>query len=80
MGTTIIAADKRQQRWREFLLGDDPHEDMVRHGALVVGDGAFRRRMQQSATQSARRRGRPRKPPHEQEGLVPEFYVETRNA
>jgi hypothetical protein len=62
-------AGQRQQRWREFLLGDDPHEELVRGGNWIVGDEAFRRRMQQSAARPARRRGRSRKAPHNQEGV-----------
>jgi hypothetical protein len=72
-------AGQRPQRSREFRLGDDPREDMVRPGDWVVGDEAFRRRLQRSGARPARRRGRPRKSPQEREGLFPEFYVETRD-
>src|SRR5208282_4177574 len=66
-------AGRRQQRWREFLLGDDPHEEEVRRGDWLVGGDAYRRRMQQSSARPAHRRGRPRKPPLAQQGLFPEF-------
>jgi len=67
-------AQERQQRWREFLLGDDPHEELVRRGDWVIGDEAYGRRLQRTAARPTRRRGRPRKPPPGQEGFVPEFY------
>src|SRR5262249_39626032 len=55
-------AGRRQQLWREFLLGDDPREAAVRQGDWAVGDDAFRRRMRQEHGRPApRRRGRPRK-------------------
>jgi hypothetical protein len=37
-------AGKRQQRWRQFLLGDDPHEAVVCRADWIVDDEAFRRR------------------------------------
>jgi putative transposase len=67
--------DQRQQRWREFLLGDDPHEETVRAGDWVVGDEAFRRRMQRTGARPARRRGRPRKPPGGEDGLFWELFT-----
>ena len=36
----------RQQRWREFLLGDDPKEELVRRGDWIVGEDSYRRRME----------------------------------
>jgi putative transposase len=71
---------ERQQRWREFLLGDDPIEAIVRRGDWTVGDDDYRRRMQQSAARPARRRGRPPKPPAGEEGFFPEFYTDNRDA
>ena len=65
----------RQQRWREFLLGDDPQEAVVRRGDWVVAEEAERRRLQQEG-RPAQRRGRPRKPPPGQEGFFLEFYVD----
>ena len=53
-------AGRRQARWREFLLGDDPQEAAVRGEDWVVGGTAFRRRMQrQQARPAPRGRGRP---------------------
>jgi hypothetical protein len=69
----------RQQRWRAFLLGDDPREEVARRGDWTVGDDAYRRRMQQAGARPARRRGRPRKPPPGQQGYVPEFYAEAKD-
>jgi putative transposase len=72
-------ATRRQQRWREFLLGDDPQEDAIRRVDWVEGSEAYRRRMQRAEARPARRRGRPRKPPPGQEGYFPEFYEATRD-
>jgi putative transposase len=69
----------RQQRWREFLLGDDPHERVVRQGGWTIGDDGYRRRMQQAGARPGRRRGRPLKPPAGEEGYFPEFYAETKD-
>jgi hypothetical protein len=66
-------AGLRQRRWREFLLRDDPREEVIRRGDWVAGDAAERRRLQQER-RPARRRGRPPKPPPGQEGYFPEFY------
>jgi hypothetical protein len=76
-----LAADAagRQQRWREFLLGDDPHEELARRGDWTVGDDSFRRRMQHTAARPARRRGQPRKPPPGEEGLFPESYADNKD-
>jgi putative transposase len=64
-------AGQRQERWREFLLGDDPHEELVRRGDWTVGPDSYRRRMERPGARPARRRGRPRKPPPGQEGYFP---------
>jgi putative transposase len=54
---------RRQQRWREFLLGADPREEVVRRDDWVVGDAEFRQRVLVAQGRPApRRRGRPRKP------------------
>jgi putative transposase len=66
---------RRQQRWREFLLGDDPKEEMVRRHDWIVGEESYRRRMQVPQARAVRRwRGRPRKPPVGAEGFFPQFY------
>jgi putative transposase len=67
-------ATRQQQRWREFLLGEDPHEEAIRHGDWIEGREAYRRRMQRAEARPARRHGRPCKPPPGQEGFFPEFY------
>ena len=65
----------RQQRWREFLLGDDPKEELVCREDWVVGPDSYRRRMQVPEARPTRRwRGRPRKPPAGAEGFFPQFY------
>jgi putative transposase len=66
--------EARQQRWREFLLGDDPNEEVVQRGDWILGSDDYRRRMQQPEARPGRRQGRPRKPPPGQEGYFPEFY------
>ena len=78
--TPAVEASEKTEPWREFLLGDDPHEEMVRRGDWTVGEDAYRRRMQHMATRPARRRGRPRQPPPGQGGLFPEFYAEKQDA
>lgn len=51
---------RRQERWREFLVGDDPKEDAVRRAEWVVGDAVFCERMRQvHGRPVGRRRGRP---------------------
>jgi putative transposase len=54
--------EPRQQRWREFVVGEDVREAVIQKGEWAVGDDDFRRRM---APVLARplplRRGRPRK-------------------
>jgi hypothetical protein len=60
-----LAADPaaRQQRWREFLLGDDAREATVQRGDWVVGDDEFRQATRALRGRPApRRRGRPSKP------------------
>jgi ribosomal protein L34 len=55
-------APGRQQRWREFLLGEDLRKEMVRRGEWTVGDAAFRQRQATVQGRPAlRRRGHPRK-------------------
>jgi hypothetical protein len=55
-------AGARQQRWRSFLLGADPLEEVVRRGDWAVGDEAFRARaLQEQGRPAPRRRGRPPK-------------------
>jgi putative transposase len=61
---TELAPDKgrRQQLWREFLLGEDGREEAIQRGDWAVGDDAFRQRMAQVLGRpQARSRGRPRK-------------------
>ena len=54
------APDRRQQRWREFLVGDDPKEELIRRDDWIVGNEEFRWRMHQQAARPAPRgRGRP---------------------
>ena len=43
-------------RWREFLAGDDPKEEVVRRQDWVVGDERFRVRMHQRQPRPAPRR------------------------
>src|SRR5207237_185291 len=53
---------RRQQLWREFLLGEDPREEEVRREDWALGDQAFRlRAMVQMGRAMPRRRGRPPK-------------------
>jgi hypothetical protein len=71
----------RQQRWREFLLGDDPKEELLRRHDWIVGADAYRRRMQVPEARATRRwRGRPRKPPQGAEGFFPQFYESMEDA
>lgn len=57
------SAVRRQQLWRDFLLGDDPREAAVQRGEWAVGDESFRDRLQslRGRPLTQRRRGRPRK-------------------
>jgi putative transposase len=50
---------RRQALWQAFLLGEDPKEAQVRRGDWVIGDEAFRARMQRPAARpQPRQRGR----------------------
>jgi putative transposase len=50
----------RQMRWRSFLLGEDPREQVVRSEDWVIGDDAFRRHLSQAQGRPMpRARGRP---------------------
>ena len=56
------AEKQRRQKWREFLLGEDPKEEAFQQGDGAVGDEAFRLRAWQERGRPAPRcRGRPRK-------------------
>jgi putative transposase len=51
---------RRQALWREFLLGEDPKEAVVRREDWVVGGAGFRRRMRRrGARPGPRGPGRP---------------------
>jgi len=51
---------RRQALWRDFLVGDDPREVMVRRQDWVIGSDAFRQHMQrQRGRPQPRQRGRP---------------------
>jgi putative transposase len=53
---------RRQLLWREFLLGDDPKEAIVRQGGWAIGNDDFRRRARvENGRPAQRRRGRPSK-------------------
>jgi len=55
-------AQDRQERWRSFLLGEDPREQAVRRGDWVIGDDAFRLQVPQARGRPVPRgRGKPRK-------------------
>jgi len=55
-------AQGREERWRSFLLGEDPREQAVRRGDWVIGDDAFRLQVSQARGRPMPRgRGRPRK-------------------
>jgi putative transposase len=73
-------AAQRQQRWREFLMADDRHEEVVRRHDWTIGNEGFRRRMEHTGPRPGRRRGRPRKPPASQERLFPQLYDTTPEA
>ncbi len=45
----------RQRRWREFLLGEDPCEELIRRGDWAIGDEAFRLRVLQAQGRPAPR-------------------------
>jgi hypothetical protein len=56
--------ESRQRRWREFLLDNDPNEEVVRRAEAVLGTDAYRRRLEVPQARSLPRiRGRPCKPP-----------------
>jgi putative transposase len=53
----------RQQRWRQFLIGEDPREEVFRRSDWAAGDDDFAGRLRTSRGRPVpRRRGRPRKP------------------
>ena len=55
-------AQDREERWRGFLLGEDPREQAVRRGDWVIGDDAFRLQVSEARGRPMPRgRGRPRK-------------------
>ena len=56
----LAATPKRRQAlWQAFLLGEDPKEEEVRRGDWVIGDEAFRARMDHRAARpQPRQRGR----------------------
>src|SRR5439155_6771216 len=66
-GTLATEAAVRQQRWRDFLLGEDAREEAIRRGDWIEGSESYQRRMQQMEARPTRRKGRPRKPPPGQE-------------
>jgi putative transposase len=49
----------RQERWREFLLAEDPKEEVVRRQDWLVGDTDFRRRTREWRGRPLERTGRP---------------------
>jgi hypothetical protein len=54
--------ERRQQLWREFLLGDDPKEALLRQAEFVAGDEDFCRRLKETRGRVVQpRHGRPRK-------------------
>jgi putative transposase len=53
---------RRQQRWREFLLGEDPKEEAIRRQDWLVGDEGFRQEAAEHRSWPVGRgKGRPRK-------------------
>jgi putative transposase len=63
---------RRQQLWREFLVGEDPREAHLRRGDWALGDDGFKQRMAKVLGRPApRRRGRPRKTTEQVCQIVP---------
>jgi putative transposase len=63
---------RRQQLWREFLLGEDVREEEVRRGDWAIGDADFRRRVRlEQGRPAPRRRGRPPKAVAQEGGISP---------
>ncbi|HLJ96596.1 MAG TPA: transposase [Gemmataceae bacterium] len=55
-----IERARRQELWRQFLLGEDPKEEALHASEWAIGDEDFRRRLQRPAGRSVPRdRGRP---------------------
>jgi hypothetical protein len=46
--------ESRQERWREFLLGTDARDPVVRHADWAIGDESFRLRAAQELGRPAR--------------------------
>jgi hypothetical protein len=72
-----LAADDKtsQRRRREFLLGDDPNEGIVRRADLVLRSDGYRRRLEMPQARFVPRLQRwPRKTPRGQERDFPQFY------
>jgi len=63
--------ERRQELWREFLLGDDAKEAVIRRSDWVVGGKDFRRRQQQPRGRAVpRHQGRPSKPGAATDGFL----------
>jgi putative transposase len=59
-----LSADptRRQERWRGFLLDDDPKEESIRNQDWVIGSEGFRQGATEHRSRPARRaKGRPKK-------------------
>jgi hypothetical protein len=55
-------APRRQERWREFLLGDDPKEEANRRADGVTGKEGIRQEAKENRSrQAGRARGRSKK-------------------
>jgi hypothetical protein len=68
------APEKGQGRWRELLLGDDPHEEQMRRADRAEGNAAKARRMRHEGARPGRREGRPLQAGPGEEGHFPQFY------
>src|SRR5205809_4548627 len=71
-----LSADsvRRQERWREFLLGEDAKEEVVRQSDWVIGGGDFRRRQQRPQGRALPRRpSRPDRASASTEGYFPQL-------